>query len=468
MKSGKKDTAWAKIFECIRRHAQSLHTAIKDGWNCDCRELHKVALRLQQHNTEDWSSLFSLSFEYPEALKKISHPPRERRELVISVKSINAQNNSPSNSFLHPSVADVGRDKLRRNFESKSTPEVNITTRPSSSRGPLSSSQSTALTSVSTNVIIEESHTKKWLSGLKLKAKKSVRIHVPKEPVLSDPVAPPIELCVRTSSPTSLTPPIPSSTAAPCLNDVKIDDLCMAVYKSSGKSNCYLGYLPDEHQNYHEFRCPEDNPTACVSDEEKFISLETILSRPKHFSPLTRYERYKIAYILASSLLQLQNAPWLDTNLQKSHILFPCDWNNHKIVIDQPYLPQSFLSTKCQSTPPGHTPKVNSTTVVKKSLNDLGIVLLELCFGQRIEEQSIREDFLVDGKEHANTNYLTALEWTDAVCEQEPALEHVIKCCMFCIFEEKASWDNQRFIQAVYASVVEPLGKIVSSWPNVS
>ncbi|KAF7874805.1 hypothetical protein EAF04_001979 [Stromatinia cepivora] len=112
MKSGK-DTAWAKIFECIGNHAQSLHTAIQDGWNCDCHEPHKVALRLQQRTTGDWPSLFNLSFEYPEALKKIAHPPRERRELVISVKSISSQSNSPSNSFLHPSVADVGREKLR-------------------------------------------------------------------------------------------------------------------------------------------------------------------------------------------------------------------------------------------------------------------------------------------------------------------------------------------------------------------
>ncbi|THV45742.1 hypothetical protein BGAL_0455g00080 [Botrytis galanthina] len=107
-------------------------------------------------------------------------------------------------------------------------------------------------------------------------------------------------------------------------------------------------------------------------------------------------------------------------------------------------------------------------TAIKKPLKDLDIVLLELCFGQRIEEQSIWQDFLVDGKEHASTNYLTALEWADSVFEQEPALEHVIKCCLFCIFEEEANWDNLRFTQAVYANVVEPLEKKVNSWSIVS
>ncbi|KAM0310637.1 hypothetical protein ACHAO8_007936 [Botrytis cinerea] len=479
MKSAKRDTALANIFGCIRRHAQSLHTALKDGWNCDCQEPHKVSLRLQQRTTGEWSSLFNLLFEYPKDVKGVAHAPHEWRELVVSAKPANTQINSHVDHFLHPSAALVGREKLRQNFEPKSTPEVNITTNPilipispssstvsqSSSRGSPSSNHSTALASVSTNVIIEESHAKKWLSGIKSKVRKSVTIHMPHETMNSTPLAPEIDLCVQTGSFASLS--IPQSLAVP--NDIKINDLCKVIYDSRGTSNCYLGYLSDEHQNSHEFRIPEDNPVARGLCEQKFISLETILSKPDKFSPLNRYERYKIAYILASSLLQLQNAPWLTSNLQKRHILFPCDWNNHKILIDQPHLPHSFLSTKSQSIIPVQTPNFSSpTTTVKKSLSDLGIVLLELCFGQRIEEQSIRQEFLVDGKEHARTNYLTALEWADAVYEQEPALEHVIKCCMFCIFEEKANWDNLKFTQAVYASVVEPLEKIVNSWPNSS
>ncbi|TGO59162.1 hypothetical protein BELL_1257g00010 [Botrytis elliptica] len=80
----------------------------------------------------------------------------------------------------------------------------------------------------------------------------------------------------------------------------------------------------------------------------------------------------------------------------------------------------------------------------------------------------MRQDFLADGKEYPSTNYLTALEWADAVYEEETALEHVIKSCMFFIFEGKSNWDNLSFTQAVYASVVEPLEKIVVSRPNAS
>ncbi|KAF7941127.1 hypothetical protein EAE99_000764 [Botrytis elliptica] len=123
----------------------------------------------------------------------------------------------------------------------------------------------------------------------------------------------------------------------------------------------------------------------------------------------------------------------------------------------------------CQFIPLEQTPNFSSPiTAIKNPPKDLGIVLLELYFGQRIEEQSMRQDFLADGKEYPSTNYLTALEWADAVYEEETALEHVIKSCMFFIFEGKSNWDNLSFTQAVYASVVEPLEKIVVSRPNAS
>ncbi|KAB8300153.1 hypothetical protein EYC80_000380 [Monilinia laxa] len=249
IKSVKKDTTWAKVFECIRRHAKNLHAAIREGWKCDCREPHKVALRLQQRTLEEWSPLFNLSFEYPEQFKRTSQL-HVRRELVISVKTTNMPDNG-SPSLLHPSTAVIGLEKLRRNFESKSSPEINMTSGPilaspslsypttlhSSSREPLSSSRSTMLTSVSTNVIIEESHPKKWLSGLKSKAKKSVRIHVPHETVLPTPIVPAIELPIRSNSPSSPTIYIPASLTATSMNDAKIDDLCKAVFSFSNTSN---------------------------------------------------------------------------------------------------------------------------------------------------------------------------------------------------------------------------------------
>jgi hypothetical protein len=300
---------------------------------------------------------------------------------------------------------------------------------------------------------------------VKAKVKKTVKIHTPSENVLPAPNLPAIDINLSNLA-NSPDPPVVSTnslSAARPTAEIKIQDLCETVYKPSKTLDTYIGYLPDG-QHYHEFRCLAGDASSNAIYEEDFISLATILSSHSKSMRLNRYERYKVAGIIASSLLQLHDAPWLATKLRKENIFFPCDWNENKVKAEQPYLAHSFLSTKYHKSNLESTRRANSTTNVKKSLNDLGIILLELCFGQCIEEQLIRENFLVDGKEHTNTDYLTALEWAEMVQEQEPALDHVIKACMFCIFEEKPSWDNPKFTQDVYTSVVEPLEKIVSNW----
>ena len=51
--------------------------------------------------------------------------------------------------------------------------------------------------------------------------------------------------------------------------------------------------------------------------------------------------------------------------------------------------------------------------------------------------------------------------------QEEPAFEQIIKCCVFCIFDEKADWENKKFTQAVYTSVVAPLDKLIAKWPTM-
>lgn len=62
LKIKRKDTTWGTIFECIRRHASSLHMALTNGWQCDCASPHSAGLRLQHRTTGGWSSSFNMSF----------------------------------------------------------------------------------------------------------------------------------------------------------------------------------------------------------------------------------------------------------------------------------------------------------------------------------------------------------------------------------------------------------------------
>jgi hypothetical protein len=129
MKATRKDTTWGSIFECIRRHANSLHSALKQNWNCDCTTPHKTDLQLQRRSTGGWTSNFNVAFE---TQLDIITGTAKRREFIIRLK---ADKGSEEVSKFHthtfagkPSTEtqylDLGR--LRRNFETKSTPQVNV------------------------------------------------------------------------------------------------------------------------------------------------------------------------------------------------------------------------------------------------------------------------------------------------------------------------------------------------------
>jgi len=161
--------------------------------------------------------------------------------------------------------------------------------------------------------------------------------------------------------------------------------------------------------------------------------------------------------------------------LEKKNIYFYRQGS--QVLIDYPYIKHSFPSTKTSASQnAAHDPTAATTTAAtnqtpltrfkaRNSLSNLGILLLELCFGQPIEDQQLRKFYLgPDGKPHEGTDYMTARDWAEMVCEEEPALEQIIKCCISCIFEEKADWENKKFVQAVWASVCEPLERVVGKW----
>ncbi len=70
------------------------------------------------------------------------------------------------------------------------------------------------------------------------------------------------------------------------------------------------------------------------------------------------------------------------------------------------------------------------------SLSNLGILTLQLYFGQLIESEPTREFYLVsDGKPRKAADYMTAISWADLVCEEDPALKHIVKRVVCCIVE---------------------------------
>jgi hypothetical protein len=74
--------------------------------------------------------------------------------------------------------------------------------------------------------------------------------------------------------------------------------------------------------------------------------------------------------------------------------------------------------------------------MARNNLSNLGILPLQLCFGQLIESEPTREFYLrPDCKSRKATDYMTAISWADLVCEEDPALEHIVKRVVCCIVE---------------------------------
>ncbi len=252
---------------------------------------------------------------------------------------------------------------------------------------------------------------------------------------------------------------IPEKPSAP---KVKIEDLCSTLANWEDRNSC-LGYLADESGTHFELRSLKDGTNSAGNYE--LISLEDLLANTNR-SRLSRKQRYKLAVVLASSVLQLETTPWLTEKLEKKNIFFY--HNETEILADQPYIRQSFSSRKifCYMTLEGKSPlpaqfysKRNST---RSSLVQLGIVLLELCFGQAIEKQTaLRSQYLMDGKAHNDTDYLTARDWIYEVGEEAgEEFENAVKCCVLCNFDAKLDWEDTNFMHSVYAGVFEPLEKL--------
>jgi hypothetical protein len=241
--------------------------------------------------------------------------------------------------------------------------------------------------------------------------------------------------------------------------DVEIHDLCSTLKELDPKAT-RLGYLSDQENQRHGLRCLTEEVASSGSLE--LISLRKLLATDGDVR-LTRQKRYKIACILASSLLQLQTTPWLRGNLTKNDIFFY--HQGSEVLVDQPYISHSFLSTKnCHHSSGNTAAEVQSHAPSRTNLSSLGILLLELCWGQAIENQTeLRKKHLSsDGRAIGGTDYLTAIDWLDQVREEEPNMLPIIKWCIFCLFEGKPNWADTNFTQAVYANVVRPLEMLVA------
>ncbi|KAH7086083.1 hypothetical protein BKA63DRAFT_32446 [Paraphoma chrysanthemicola] len=177
-----------------------------------------------------------------------------------------------------------------------------------------------------------------------------------------------------------------------------------------------LGTISHDDETFHLHPAKLQNAPGTSEP----LTLDRILSGDVS-DQMTRRQRYTIALLLASSVAQLHPTPWLNPALTKDDILFFPSLNDTSY--HKPFIRQGFKPTQ-----PNTIPAINDTTFAS-----LGILLLELCYGRRLEDYAFRKKYEPStGDTKDAFDLMAALKWSQGLSEEGgPEYAAAVKWCFF-------------------------------------
>lgn len=402
-------------FERIRKDACSVHDVLELGpWHCTCPLPHNANLRLEARVSSEAT---------PSGGGPITLPHRFR--VLFSFTTEPTSKQLPVWNWHETDIVPLDEGDGR-------------------------SSANAPRTAISDNVYVISTTLKATnannipTSPPRKKLKKRVQWVAPAQPTCSIPLQP--------SNPT------------PTLR--QIQDLCATLQMVREGLPC-LGFLVDAHKRRHVIYPIRKHPRALASQDT--VSLENLLSVPTPMTAvsappiqahLSRRDRLYLAFILASTVLQLHTTPWLNERWGKSDILFLRQLGGSRSPLtEQPYISKPFASSVI--TRPSCKNKALCSTgpmIRNKSIFDLGILLIELCFNKSLEQLREPED-LNNGKPNAYTDFSTANRLIQSVYnEAGNRYGDAVRRCIRCDFDQREeTFESNEFRQAVYHRVVAPL-----------
>lgn len=245
-----------------------------------------------------------------------------------------------------------------------------------------------------------------------------------------------------------------SEATAVSPTDHRIDNLCQELLRKRREAGC-IGFLDDElHREYYIHSV---YPPTTLGDD---ISLAQLLSRKESGGnpALLGRDKYELAVILATSILQLHSTPWMDNSHWKEDVRFVRAKGKNSPYV---YIQQRF---------DGHVPSPMSarrdslgSPIRNETIFGLGITLIELSLGRTLRYFQREEDLGPDGE----PNFLTDLSIAqrlvlEQVQEKEGArYANTVNRCINCIFDGfDPSLEDEQFRQAFYQSAVIPLKEV--------
>jgi hypothetical protein len=181
----------------------------------------------------------------------------------------------------------------------------------------------------------------------------------------------------------------------------------------------------------------------------------------------TQLDKLRIATKLSSNMLQLYSTPWLSDYWRSSEIFFLYrSGATPTSIYKNPFVYSSLSPQKGKSTPSQRT---TSRVIRNQTLFALGVLLIELWYGQPLEELQSASDL-----NHQGT---PGIAWCTATRIAEEELEFqagkryadAVRRCIRCEFGEHRSADlqSERFQQAVFEGVVVPIEKTLEQFQGI-
>jgi hypothetical protein len=244
----------------------------------------------------------------------------------------------------------------------------------------------------------------------------------------------------------------------------EIRDLCGSIVSLQARDcGICLGYLADAQKllQFGVFR-----PEAPIVDTDSFsmLSLGDILRNRANVDGrrLSVANRRRLAASLALGLIYLHDTPWLSKQWGHNEITFFC--NSGRILAEHPFVSTSLGTQSASADPITYFTK--SPAIANESMFALGILLIELCLHQSLEEMLLPADLNPDGTKHAASEFLAALRLLNIIDEEASsrygnAIRH---CIQYPMNQGIASLDDDAFKQALYDNVVAALEEEASQY----
>ena len=215
-----------------------------------------------------------------------------------------------------------------------------------------------------------------------------------------------------------------------------------------------IGFLDDESNR--EYYIHSVYPPTTLGDD---LSLSQLLSRKEseNIPSLLGRDKYELAVILATSVLQLHNTPWLSRNWKEDVRFVRAKGKKSPFAYIQKRFDANARAVKANRRDSYHGPIRNGTIFA------LGVTLIELSLGRTLRCFQRPEDLGEDGKPNFLTDFSIARRLVmEEVQEKEGArYAHTVNRCINCIFDGiDPSLEDEQFRQAFYESAVVPLKEV--------